>query len=278
MSNQNGMNANGTHTSTSIATANQKPSPEANANFFSRVVFSWAQPLFRRATERHKVNQGLEQEDLLPLMECDLGRHIGPVFEKAWKDQVDSSSNTTSTATLVQNGNHADDANTDSNDAKLSTAIRAVIGRRFVTAGLIKILNTFLQFTFPLLLRAILRFIELSQRQQDPIENNNEEQPWYITYEGYWLSGLLFLAMGAKAITENFYFHSVYRAGYQTRVAVSVAVYNKALRLTSSERHGTTLGEMVNLMQVDASKIEMFVPQVHVLWDGILQIVGTLLI
>ena len=27
-------------------------------------------------------------------------------------------------------------------------------------------------------------------------------------------------------------------------------------------------------MQVDASKIEMFVPQFHVLWDGMFQIVG----
>lgn len=33
-------------------------------------------------------------------------------------------------------------------------------------------------------------------------------------------------------------------------------------------------GELVNLMQVDASKIEAFVPQIHVLWDGMFQIVG----
>lgn len=57
-------------------------------------------------------------------------------------------------------------------------------------------------------------------------------------------------------------------------MAVSVAVYNKALRLSNQERQSTTLGELVNLMQVDATKIEMFVPQVHVLWDGALQILG----
>ena len=275
MSNRNDMNTKSTPAAT------QTPSPEANANIFSRVVFAWAQPLFRRAKDRNKVNQGLQQEDLLPLLECDLGSQIGPIFEKAWKDQVDSSttSATPSTTTLVDGGNNVDETTTaERNTAKLSTAIRAVVGRRFVVAGLVKFVNTCLQFTFPLLLQAILKFIELSQKQ-DPTENNqDEEQPWYIKYEGYWLSGLLFLAMGAKAMTENYYFHSVYRAGYQTRVAVSVAVYNKALRLTSSERHGTTLGEMVNLMQVDASKIEMFLPQLHVLWDGMLQIVGKLMI
>jgi len=80
--------------------------------------------------------------------------------------------------------------------------------------------------------------------------------------------------MACKAVTENSYFHMVYRSGYQARVAVSVAVYDKSLRLANAERQGTTLGELVNLMQVDATKIEMFVPQIHVLWDGMLQIVG----
>ncbi len=239
-----------------ILSSDFSKAPEANANFFSRLIFAWAQPLFRAASERHKVNQGLEQEDLLPLIECDLGSRIGPTFEKAWRDQIENSK--------------SDDRDTAIEEARLSTAIRAVIGRRFIVAGLIKVLNTFLQFAFPLLTNAILKFIE---NYQNP-DYLNPDDPWHVRYQGYWLSALLFLAMGAKAITENMYFHAVYRSSYQTRVAVSVAVYNKSLRLTSSERHGTTLGEMVNLMQVDATKIEMFLLQYHVLWDGLLQIIG----
>eukprot|EP00957_Ditylum_brightwellii_P144265 10991195-Ditylum_brightwellii.AAC.1 len=69
--------------------------------------------------------------------------------------------------------------------------------------------------------------------------------------------------MGSKAITESVYFHFVIRASYQAKTAVSVAVYNKSLRLANSERQSTTLGELVNLMQVDASKIELFIPQFH---------------
>ena len=30
----------------------------------------------------------------------------------------------------------------------------------------------------------------------------------------------------------------------------------------------------MNLMQVDASKIEVFIPHLHVLWDGLFQIMG----
>jgi ABC-type multidrug transport system fused ATPase/permease subunit len=144
-----------------------------------------------------------------------------------------------------------------------------VIGCRFIVAGFIKVLNTSLQFSFPLLLQAILGFIE--DTQQGRIA---EDSSWGVEYRGYWLSALLCFAMAAKAVTENAYFRRVFRAGYQARVAVSLAVYRKALVLTNASRQSTTLGELVNLMQVDATKIEMFVPQCHVLWDGILQITG----
>ena len=37
---------------------------------------------------------------------------------------------------------------------------------------------------------------------------------------------------------------------------------------------GLTIGEIVNLMQIDAGKMEMFVSQLHVTWDGAFQIIG----
>jgi ABC-type multidrug transport system fused ATPase/permease subunit len=129
--------------------------------------------------------------------------------------------------------------------------------------------NTSLQFGFPLLLNAILKFIE--DYQSGKIL---ETDPWNERYRGYWLSVILLVAMVSKAITENNYFHIVNRGGFQAKAAISVAVYNKSLRLSNVERQSTTLGELVNLMQVDASKIETFVPQIHVLWDGIFQIFG----
>jgi len=211
--------------------------PEITANYISTTFFQWAQPLFAKASELHKQDKALEENDLLPLASIDHAHLLIPQFEEAW------------------------------NDSKLITkSIKAVIGKRFIKAGVIKAFNTCLQFTFPILLSAILKFME-----------ETESYGIYST-RGYWLSGLLFIAMALKAISENQYFHAVYRAGYQTRVAVSIAVYNKSLRLASSERNTKTLGELINLMQVDATKIEMFVPQFHVLWDGILQITGYMVI
>lgn len=74
--------------------------------------------------------------------------------------------------------------------------------------------------------------------------------------------------------------HCGFSTSFMNRVkaAVSSSIYRKALRLASSEQQKTTLGEIVNLMQVDAAKIEAFMIQIHVLWDGLFQIAGYMVI
>lgn len=223
-------------------------SPEMKANIFSKILFYWVQPLFHRASDLHKEGKALELTDLLNLPSIDLGGRLSSKFEGAWERE--------------------------GKEATVKNAVRVVMGRKFILAGFIKLFNTCVQFTFPLLLSAILEFIEQTQAG----EFRDEDTPWYDRYRGYWLSAILFSAMATKAVTENVYFHFVYRSAYQARVAISLAVYNKALRLASAERHGQTLGELINLMQVDATKVEMFVPQFHVLWDGLLQIIGYMVI
>ena len=238
--------------------------PEENAWFLSRLFFAWERPLFRRANKLGARGEPLQLSDLLPLPAIDHSDKVGPLFEDAWKRHQENAPATASSLEELK-----------SDKSKLETThlrqtITDVIKARFIVAGVIKFFNTALQFSFPLLLNAILRFIE--ETQSGAIDPDTD--PWYEVYRGYWLSGVLFLFMAAKAITENNYFHMVYRASYQARVAVSIAVYNKSLRLTNAERQSTTLGELINLMQVDATKIEGFIPQAHVLWDGALQILG----
>jgi len=245
--------------------------PEGNANFLSRLVFWWVQPLFTRAAKLHKNGEALEQDDLIPLASIDSGRRIAGIFDASWIT-YDAGRKVEDTVTEEKEKKKKNDAARKDLEKQLKHSLLSIIGKRFIVAGVVKFFNTGLQFSFPLLLNAILSFYEEIQTRGDEVGAGPNPN------KGYWLSGLLLIAMGAKAVTENAYFHLVYRCGYQTKVAVSAAVYEKSLRLASSERGSTTLGELVNLMQVDASKIEMFVPQIHVLWDGLLQIVGYIII
>mmetsp|Transcript_36598 Transcript_36598/g.88345 ORF Transcript_36598/g.88345 Transcript_36598/m.88345 type:complete len:878 (-) Transcript_36598:1871-4504(-) len=261
--------------------------PEEEAWFFpGQLLFTWMRPLFRRAATLHKEGKAVEYEDLIPLTSVDHSGALGVKFEQAWKKQAQKEEDQAATAAKDEGGYEAtqhskattatpnvtveDLKNSkDFGTKKMQKSIGAVIGKRFVLAGVVKFVNTSLQFSFPLLLNAILRFIEDTQ-----MGVYTSSDPWYDRYRGYWLAALLFLVMGSKAITESKYFHMVNRSGFQAKAAISAAVYNKSLRLTSAERQQTTLGELVNLMQVDASKIEMFIPQFHVLWDGMFQIIG----
>jgi ABC-type multidrug transport system fused ATPase/permease subunit len=231
------------------------PKTELQANCLSRIFFTWVQPLFSAASAQHKAGKALQFSDLLDLPEPDSGARARSSFQATWDRLIA--------------GRPSADVPKKEREAAARKSIQSVLGRRFWAAGLVKALNTSLQFCFPLLLREILKFIELSQRGLiDPDASQFEKN------KGYYLAGALGLAMAAKALSENAYFHMVYRAAWQARVAVTCSVYGKSLRLTAAERQTKTLGELVNLMQVDATKIEMFIPQIHVLWDGIFQITG----
>ena len=216
--------------------------PEEDAWWPSRLLFVWMRPLFRRAQEQKRAENrsALQQEDLIPLPDYDHGEVIAVDFERAWaKFQSESDQDDDGTARKLE---EIDGSNAATDIVR--KAVTAVIGRRFIIAGVIKMFNTCLQFSFPILLNLILTFIEDTQAGKIA-----DDAKWSKKYAGYWLSAILFVAMASKAVTENSYFHRVYRSGYQARVAVSVSVYNKSLRLANAERQSTTLGELVNLMQ-----------------------------
>ena len=107
------------------------------------------------------------------------------------------------------------------------SACAHVAGPRFLYgAGFAKFLNSTMQFMFPVLLSAVLEFVD----GQSPLGAGKDD------YVGYVFAGCLGIAMGCKAILENVYFHSAVRAGWQVRSAVTTAVYRKSLKLSAASR------------------------------------------
>jgi ATP-binding cassette subfamily C (CFTR/MRP) protein 1 len=53
---------------------------------------------------------------------------------------------------------------------------------------------------------------------------------------------------------------------------VVVAVYNKALVLHSAERQTRTLGEITNLMSIDAQRMQDLTTYLHAVWYSFVQI------
>jgi hypothetical protein len=62
----------------------------------------------------------------------------------------------------------------------------------------------------------------------------------------------MFAAATFQTIFLHQYFHRSMVTGMRLRSATVTAVYQKSLKLTSAARQGTTVGEIVNLMTIDA--------------------------
>ena len=79
-------------------------------------------------------------------------------------------------------------------------------------------------------------------------------------------------------LAENAYFQAVTKVGFHCRTALSTSVYRKALRMSPVARQDTPVGTIVNLMQLDAQRIDSLVLQLHTAWDSWYQILGYMLI
>ena len=235
--------------------------PEMSANFLSGLVFLWIQPMFSRASNLSKLRLFLEKEDLAPLAEMDKTENVERMFQDAYLNYVQSNKKP------VNDGGREESQ--EELERRLVHGLIATCKRRIIEGGIFRLINSTLQFSFPILLNLILSYYQDIQ-----IGAITNEDPIMIYYKGYWLSALMMLFVAAKALIESAHFHKMNRCSWRIKTAISSSVYRKSLRLSSSAQRQTTLGEIVNLMQVDATKVELFVTSIHTLWDGIFQIAG----
>ena len=85
---------------------------------------------------------------------------------------------------------------------------------------------------------------------------------------------MLFGVLCVKTVIENQYFYAVTNLGANVRGVLSSAIYRKSLRLSSTGRANNTVGEIVNFMQLDTSRMEYVASSIHIVWDGLLQVFG----
>jgi ATP-binding cassette subfamily C (CFTR/MRP) protein 1 len=75
-----------------------------------------------------------------------------------------------------------------------------------------------------------------------------------------------------QSIMLHQYFHRCCIVGMNLRAALVSLIYKKALRLSNASRQSSTVGEIVNLMSVDAQRLLDLTNYLHLLWSSPLQI------
>lgn len=179
----------------------------------------------------------LVPEDLWDVADRDTTASISARIDKAWEIELAKSK------------------------PSLAKALWRTVGRQFILSAITKLAHDCLQFMSPVLLQKIVQFL---QDPDSPMER------------GIGLALLLFCCNIVQSLCVHSYFHRVYRVSIHVRAAVVSLIYRKSLRISSTARQGTSIGQIVNLQSNDAEKLSSLCIYVNVLWSGPFQIIGAL--
>lgn len=99
------------------------------------------------------------------------------------------------------------------------------------------------------------------------IEKNDEAE-----WKGYSYATLMLIAAMIQTLVLSQYFHRMFLVGLRIRTALVSAIYRKSLRMSNAARKESTVGEIVNLMSVDAQKFMDLTTYINMIWSAPLQI------
>ena len=132
-------------------------------------------------------------------------------------------------------------------------------GLSFFMASCLKFIHDVTVFINPVLLKEIIHFSS-SAHADDPV------------WPGVFYSVSLLLVAWSQTCLRATYFYRMELVGLWVKSALISAIYQKSLTVSANAKKGSTSGEIVNLMSVDAKKIMDALPYLNMIWSCPLQI------
>ncbi|XP_069566366.1 multidrug resistance-associated protein 1 [Brachyistius frenatus] len=256
----------------SQAVKDTNPCPEPGASFLSKITFWWITKMmvvgFRRP---------LEEKDLWSLNLEDRSHRVVPELVHRWNTEAQKVKKSGRTDlkmlyspkrvphTESKEGRAVEESEIlivkppeRTKEPSLFRALCLTFGPYFLISCLYKILQDILMFVGPEILRLLIRFV-----------NDSSAPSW----QGFFYTALLFICNCVQSLILQRYFHVCFVSGMRLRTAIIGAVYRKALVISSAARRTSTVGEIVNLMSVDAQRFMDLVTYINMIWSAPLQVV-----
>ncbi|XP_069125383.1 multidrug resistance-associated protein 1-like [Argopecten irradians] len=253
------------------AVVHDKPCPESDSSFISRISFWWFS-----STVVQGYKRALDRSDLFAMNEEDMCSSVIPHFDKYWQQEIEKEKSSKRHAetpstdgielqTRNQNGEtytevHVADGKPPYK-AKLLICLIKAFWPMFLLSGLFKLIYDILQFVSPLILRLLIQFTR-----------DKTEYQW----RGYLYAVLMFVVAVVQSFILHQYFHIAQLLGMKLRTSIITIVYRKMLLLSNAARRTSTVGEIVNLMSVDAQRFMDLMTYFHTIWSGPFQIAVSL--
>ncbi|TQS36417.1 hypothetical protein Golomagni_03139 [Golovinomyces magnicellulatus] len=221
-------------------------SPIEHATVFSILTFSWMTPMMRAGYSKY-----LTEDDLWNLEKRNTTKATGDSFGKAWDAELEKSE----FRKAHQKGKKP---------SLWMAVIKAFYGPYF-RGSLFKIMSDTLAFVQPQLLRLIIAFVKSYKK-------GNPGPPQPIAH-GLLISFAMFAASFFQTIALHQYFQRAFDTGMRIRIALTSAIYKKSLKLSNEGRSNKTTGDIVNLMAVDAQRLQDLTQYGQQLWSAPFQII-----
>ncbi|XP_053980762.1 multidrug resistance-associated protein 1 isoform X1 [Hylaeus volcanicus] len=239
----------------------ERPCPEQKSSFPSKIFFSWFDSMAWQG-----FRKPLEATDLWSMNPEDSAGEIVPRFDKYWNKNTQKSNKVFWTCFSVQStkasfrkaSGHVDfNSGRKKRVSSVLLPLCRAFGSTFIFGALLKFVQDIMTFASPQILRLLIRFID------------ERETMW----KGYFYAVLLLVTAILQTLILSQYFHRMFLVGLRMRTALIAAIYRKALRMSNSARKESTLGEIVNLMSVDAQRFMDLTAYINMIWSAPLQII-----
>ncbi|XP_037050766.1 multidrug resistance-associated protein 1-like isoform X2 [Bradysia coprophila] len=222
----------------------QNSCPEMSCNFVSKLLFAWFDKM---AWKGYKAP--LKQDDLWDLKPEDTTTEIISVFTKHWNTALESS--------IKKSMKSSKNKHTQS----IVPVMWKSFGGSFLFATSLKLAEDFLLFVAPQLLGLTIDFVDSSKSDDRP-------ELW----KGFMYAALLFAVASVQTLIFTHFYHQMYMVGFRIRTALIGAIYRKALVVSNATRKESTVGEITNLMSIDADRFTDLLLYINLVWSAPLQI------
>ena len=183
----------------------------------------------------HKVY--LTESDLWSLRSIDRSANAGTTFTYEWEKQLRKKK------------------------PSVTWAILRAYGKTYAIAGVFKLCHDTLSFMQPQLLRKLLGFV------------NNFDRGTSSPTKGFAIAGTMFLVSVVQTSFLHQYFQRSFEFGMRTKSGVTGAIYKKSLTLSNDGRQVKSTGDVVNLMSVDAQRLQDVAQYGQIVWSAPYQII-----
>ncbi|CAJ0967200.1 unnamed protein product [Ranitomeya imitator] len=247
------------------------PCPESSASFLSQITFWWISSMMIQGYKRP-----LETKDLWSLNKEDTSTEVVPVLARNWekeylkakKPPLKMMYSPKKATKKPEPGEETEEAEAlivkaPIKDVKSSLfkALYKTFGPYFFMSFFFKFVHDVLMFTGPGLLKLLIQFV------------GDKDAP---TWRGYLYTALLFICTCVQTLILHKYFHICFVTGMRLKSAIIGVVYRKALVISNAARRTSTIGEIVNLMSVDAQRFMDLATYINMIWSAPLQVIFAL--